>query len=178
MRLFAALPVPESFAAKIAALPRKIPGAVWAPPEDLHITLRFLGEVEENKAAQIAESLARIARPPFTVEIEGLGVFHKKSGSVLWAKVASARKLTALAADINAAVEKLGFEMPRIPYVPHITLARLKTARGLDACISGQGVRHSWQAKGFALMESGGESDGESGARYRIDHFFDFPQYR
>jgi 2'-5' RNA ligase len=178
-RLFAALPVPDSFAAKIAALPRRQLDAEWVPPEDLHITLRFLGEVEEGKAEEVRAALASIRKQPFPVEIEGLGAFHKKQGSVLWAGIASTRKLTALAADINLAVERLGFEMPRIPYVPHITLARLKSARGIDAYIEAQGrrLRHSWQAEGFALMESG-IPGGESGARYKIDSFFDFPQYR
>jgi 2'-5' RNA ligase len=175
-RLFAALPVPGAFAREAAALPRKGIDASWSAAADLHLTLRFLGEVPEESCAQVEEALARVRRPPFAVEIEGLGFFAKTGGAVLYAAVASTRKLTVLAADINAALAPLGFEMPRIPYVPHVTLARLAAARGLDPYIRRNGacLRGRWQAEGFALMQSG--APGPAG-RYRGVRFFDFPEY-
>jgi 2'-5' RNA ligase len=176
VRLFAALPVPAKIAAQLAALPRGgLDHARWSPPQDLHITLRFFGEAEEEKARELEEALARVRRAPFGVEIAGLGMFQKKDGAILWAAVASTRKLTALAADINEAAAPLGFEMPHVPYVPHITLARLAGSRAPEAYIktNGSRVRHNWQAQGFTLMQSGGSENG----RYLVRRPYDFPQY-
>lgn len=167
VRLFTALPVPAGTREVLQSLPRSGLDASWTPPDDLHITLRYLGPVPEDNLPAIGEALARVRRPSFHVEVQGLGTFNSGRQPVLWAAVQSARKLTALAGDINEVLAPLGFEMPNKPFTPHITLARLKQPKGLESWIGKHGSRVSarWQAESFTLYLSA-EPD-EQSRRYR-----------
>lgn len=155
IRLFVALPVPAPVSERLQALPRKGLDAHWTAADDLHITLRFLGEVQPGLLPAIGEALAKVRRPAFHVEMQGLGTFSGRR-PVLWAAVQSTRKLTALAGDINEVLAPLGFEMPNKPFRPHITLARLQQPKGLESWISRheKSVSASWQAVAFGLYRS------------------------
>ena len=167
MRLFTALPVPGEARAMLQSLPRSDLDARWTSSDDLHITLRYLGPVPEDSLPAIGEALARVRRPSFHVEVQGLGTFSGGRHPVLWAAVQSTRKLTALAGDINEALAPLGFEMPNKPFTPHITLARLNQPKGLESWIGKHERRVSarWQANSFTLYLSA-EPD-EQSRRYR-----------
>jgi 2'-5' RNA ligase len=125
-RLFVALPLPVQGARLLADLPRAGIDGKWSHPDDLHITLRFLGDLAPESLPDIKSALARVRRPPFGVEIAGLGFFDNKRGTVLYARVDSTRKMNALCGDITDALTPLGFDFSLRPFVPHITLARLK----------------------------------------------------
>ncbi len=167
IRLFAALTLPQSVKDTLTALPHKGLDARWSKADDMHITLRFLGEVDPAQLPDIKAALDRVRRAPFNIELGGLGAFQEGRQPVLWADVQSTRKLTALTAEINAALEPLGFEMPRKPFRPHVTLARLNKPQGLEAFQqkNSSKVRASWQAASFGLYLSAAPD--EKGSVYR-----------
>jgi len=173
LRLFVALSIPAAAARQLQDLPRKGIDANWTPSGDLHITLRFLGEVVESRLPEITEALERVRRPAFHVEMQGLGAFDGGRQSVLFAAVQSTRKLIALAGDINEVLARLGFEMPRKPFMPHVTLARLKDRRGLDAYVGrhGKQLQTSWQAASFGLYLSADPDEN----RRRYTQLAEFP---
>jgi 2'-5' RNA ligase len=166
-RLFVALPVSSKIEVQVAGLPRKGLDAKWNHPSDLHITLRFIGDIDRAQIDEVADALEKVRRPVFHVEASGFGFFDNPHQVVFWGGVGSGRKLNALVADINDAILPLGFEMPLRAYAPHITLARLKNRKGLDEYIKWHQsrLRDNWEARSFSLCLSG-EVDGE-GRRYR-----------
>ncbi len=102
----------------------------WVAPENLHLTLKFLGGVEEGKAAQVLAALEGLARMgAFYVRYVGLGAFPKPRGArVLWIGVAEgADRLTALAAWVEDHLRPLGFPPEDRPFSPHLTIGRLRT---------------------------------------------------
>ena len=161
LRLFTALPVPVDVRAMVDSSLRKGVEGLWTHPDDLHITLRFLGDVDACLLPEIIAALKRVRRPVFHVDIAGLGTFAGRRQTILWAGVQSTRKLTALAAKINEVLEPLGFEMPHKPYIPHMTLARLKNTQlkntqGLARYRREQetAMRFNWEADSFRLFRS------------------------
>lgn len=165
-RLFIALPVSPALKEQLCALPHKGLEARWTHPDDLHITLRFLGDIPAGQADEIRNLLPRIRRPSFNIEVAGMDYFQTGRQVILWAAVRSTRKLTALAADINEIMAPLGFEMPNKPYVPHVTIARMKRPAGLERYIGQHGahIKDSWTAEEFALYRSAAPD--EKGSRY------------
>ena len=101
----------------------------WQDEEQLHITLRFIGEVDRPLASDIADALAQIRASRFTLRINGTGRFERRSGGALWAGIEPKEPLAALAAKIERACQSVGLEPERRAYHPHITLARWKGRR-------------------------------------------------
>lgn len=166
-RLFVALPVPSGFISQLRELPYKGLEGKWNHKDDLHITIRFLGEVEENQIIDITDALNKVRRPQFSIEVSGLNVFDNKRQSILYANIASTKKLTTLCAEITDVLTPLGFDFGTRPYKPHITLIRLKNPHGIDKYINqhGKKINSSWRATGFKLMES--SSADEKGCHYK-----------
>ena len=156
IRLFTALIVPDDLKKTIANLPQqKIEGA-WTHPDDLHITIRFLGDVPVYRLESIQEVLSRVRRPPFNLCVRGLNVFENRRQAILYADVESTRKLTTLCADMTDRLTPLGFDFGTRPFVPHMTLARLKNHRNPDDFIRkhGRDVVAHWTVSGFHLFQS------------------------
>jgi 2'-5' RNA ligase len=100
------------------------------PPENWHLTLKFLGPTEEALLPQIASLLRPCAarRPPCLVELRGMGAFpHAGRPSVIWVGISGAEILVELAAELDAALAELGFAPERRPFAPHLTLLRVKS---------------------------------------------------
>jgi RNA 2',3'-cyclic 3'-phosphodiesterase len=129
IRLFVALPLPEAVAESLLALQSGVPGARWSTREQLHLTLRFIGEVDGRDANAIDEALAAISAPGFTLELKGVGAFGGKNPRALWAGVAPNQALIHLQRKIESAVQRLGFPAEMRKYTPHVTLARLRATR-------------------------------------------------
>mgnify|MGYP003394464162 CR=1 FL=1 len=163
LRLFTALPVSVRLSEQAATLPRGGLEAKWNKNDDLHITLRFLGEVEPERLPEIQEALARVRRPAFYVEVRGMDRFDQKREAILYAVIESTRQLNTLCAEIGEALTPLGFDFGTRPYVPHVTLARLKSWRDLDTYIAKneRKINDHWQATHFGLMQSTGLDEGE-----------------
>ncbi|MGQ0613059.1 MAG: RNA 2',3'-cyclic phosphodiesterase [Planctomycetaceae bacterium] len=135
MRAFFALPLPPELCEVLAARSRAVPGLRAQQPGTIHLTLRFLGEIEE--AGPLAEAVGPAARAfrPFDLELIGLGVFpHPGAARVLWAGVGGgAGEAIALAAAVEAALEPLGFPREARAFRPHVTLGRFPRPRRVPA---------------------------------------------
>ncbi|MBX9796038.1 RNA 2',3'-cyclic phosphodiesterase [Sphingomonas sp.] len=131
-RLFIGLCPPPPIRARLLAIMGGVPGARWQDDAQLHLTLRFIGEVDGRVAADIADLLATIHAPAPKVAIRGVGAFDRKGRpDAIWAGVAPAAPLAALHRKIDHLLVRLGLAPEGRAFVPHITLARL--ARGADA---------------------------------------------
>lgn len=127
MRLFIAIELPDHCKRGLGELRAAIPGVRWVPAEQIHLTLAFLGEVDEETSGRLAAALARIQAPPFTLSCTGTGCFpNRHRPRVLWVGVNPDPGLTGLAAMIHDAVLACGIAQEERPFSPHLTLARLK----------------------------------------------------
>ena len=131
MRLFVGLPLPDTVRAALARLSGGIPGARWLDPASHHVTLRFLGDLDEVEATDVDAALARIAAPGFTLRIHGVGRFGtRKAPSTLWAGVERAPPLAFLKDKVDRAAVAAGLAPDDRKFAPHVTLARLRNAPG------------------------------------------------
>ncbi len=134
IRLFAALALPDAVRERLALVRAPLPGARWVPPENMHVTLRFIGEVEPPTAAEIDDVLSRIAAPPFDIRLAGLGTFGSRGRvRTLWAGVEISEPLARLQAKIEAACVRAGLPPERRKFHAHVTLARCKDVREAPA---------------------------------------------
>ena len=127
IRLFVGLELPETARQMLHALGGGVPGARWIEPENMHMTLRFIGNVSDDSIADIDEALTRVRAPAFELEIAGLGEFSRgRRPAMIWAGVRPAPALMDLQRRIEASVVKAGFPPEGRRFTPHVTLARLK----------------------------------------------------
>lgn len=168
-RLFVALPVASALVAQAEALPRTLAGARWLPGAALHVTLRFLGDVEPEQEDQAMAALARVRKKPFHVEVKGLDFFDQPGDAVLYAAVESVRNVTDLCARVGDVLTPLGFDFGARPYVPHVTLARLPGVALLPKYIknNSKSTICSWVANSFGLYVSRGNAAPSGGYEER-----------
>ncbi len=127
-RLFTGLELPAEIGFRLSLLRGGLPGARWVEPENYHITLRFIGDIEEPVAAEVADALGRIDRSAFELSLDGLGAFGNNRPHVVWAGVTPEAALTDLQAEQERMMQRLGLPPEGRRYTPHVTLARLKGA--------------------------------------------------
>ena len=140
MRLFVAINVPADIREKITAARQKLAdtGADvrWVVPENLHITLKFLGEVEDARAAEILERITRAAAqvPVFPLEIEGFDRLPPRGPvRVIMSRVLSPdQRITKLHRLVDSAIGGMGLPMDTRVLVPHLTLGRVSSNHGLN----------------------------------------------
>jgi RNA 2',3'-cyclic 3'-phosphodiesterase len=135
VRLFVALEIPaavrENFANFMNQLRLLAPQSRWVRPENLHATLKFIGEVPAENLGTIRTALAAVRSPQaVTIDFRGLGFFpNEKHPRVFWAGMEASPNLKTLASDIERAMEKLGIPREQRPFSPHLTLARFEPPR-------------------------------------------------
>lgn len=135
-RLFVALRPPAAIRAQLSAAMGDVPQARWQDDEQLHLTLRFIGEVDRPQAEDVAAALGRVRADPFTVAIAGVGRFEKGGRTdAIWAGVAPREPLADLHTRVDRALGQAGIEPDRRAYLTHITLARLSRAAGVEPAI-------------------------------------------
>lgn len=128
-RLFVAAPLPEAVTLRLAALAGGVPGARWVPAQNMHVTLRFIGDVDGREASDIAAVLAEVEAAAFTMAIEGVDIFGgRRDARVLYAGVAPREPLKRLRDKIEAALQRAGLAAEERKFHPHVTLARLRGA--------------------------------------------------
>jgi RNA 2',3'-cyclic 3'-phosphodiesterase len=135
MRLFIALDIPEEIRARLTEFVDHVrllaPDARWTKPESLHVTLKFIGELKEERLDEIKQSLTSIKAKPFEVKFEGIGYFPpNRSPRVFWAGVHATNDLPQLATAIDQKLAQLGIEREEKAYHPHLTLARAGSGPG------------------------------------------------
>ncbi|SRR6266481_1694835 len=133
MRVFVALDIPGEIRARIAEYVERVrgyaPGARWVKPESLHVTLKFVGEVNAPLLRQMKDALRPVKASPFEVKFEGIGYFPgPKSARVFWAGIDAPDSLAYLASSIDGQLQPLGVTPEKAAYRPHLTLARAGTA--------------------------------------------------
>lgn len=125
-RLFVALRPPPPIRTLLLDAMEGLPGARWQEDEQLHVTLRFIGEVDRRQAEDIATALSRIAAPAPTARLDGAGTFDKRGRiDTLWARVVPVEPLAALHRKVDQALARAGVAADPRRYLPHVTLARL-----------------------------------------------------
>jgi RNA 2',3'-cyclic 3'-phosphodiesterase len=144
IRLFAALRPPSAVRDALADLMDGVPGARWQDDEQLHLTLRFIGEVDERQADDLAAALAGIAAPAPTMALSGVGSFGDRGRPhSLWAGVAPRDPLTHLHRKVDQACVRAGVAPERRAFLPHITVARLSRGLGERDAIEAWLARHA-----------------------------------
>jgi 2'-5' RNA ligase len=133
MRVFVALDIPGEIRARIAEYVERVrgyaPDARWVKPESLHVTLKFVGEVNDALLQQIKTSLTSVKGRPLEMKFEGIGYFPgPKSARVFWAGIDAPDSLAQLASSIDGQLQPLGAAAEKAAYRPHLTLARAGTA--------------------------------------------------
>jgi 2'-5' RNA ligase len=130
MRLFVALDLPWSLRERLWLLSGAgIPGARWVPAENMHLTLRFIGETPGHRAEDVDEALAALRARSFAVTLAGIGTFGKGGRTTsLWVGVERNPQLDHLQNKIEIALQRCGLEPERRRFQPHVTLARLDNA--------------------------------------------------
>lgn len=137
IRLFVALRPPPAVRDALADLMEGVPGARWQDDEQLHLTLRFVGEVERPVAEDLAAALAAVHAPSPTISLAGVGTFGSKGrADTLWAGVAPPEPLHHLYAKVEQACTRAGLPPDRRAYHPHITVARTPRSLGSSAEVS------------------------------------------
>ncbi len=132
MRLFVALEIPSAVRENLAVFLDSLRGISkeprWVRPGNIHVTLKFLGEVEEAKVGAIRNALKEMrCEQAITLNFRGLGFFpNEKHPRVFWAGIEASANLKILAADIDGAMDKLGIPREKRPFSPHLTLARFE----------------------------------------------------
>ncbi len=101
-------------------------GAKWVDPGNFHLTLRFIGEIAEDVAADVDEALSRINAPRFVLQLAGTGVFGGNKPRQLWVGVERHPELVRLRDRIEQALLRVGLEPEQRKFAPHVTLARLR----------------------------------------------------
>jgi 2'-5' RNA ligase len=123
-RLFVAIRPPEVIRDLLIDAMSDSPELRWVSDDNLHLTLRFIGEVERPLADDLALALGRIRSDPFEIGFSSVGIFERRSGGALWAGVQPKAPIAALAAKVERACVAAGLEPEHRAYHPHVTLAR------------------------------------------------------
>src|SRR5215467_4464421 len=133
MRLFIAVDLPDNVRQQLGHIQQALrpltDSARWVAPESIHITLKFLGEVPEKQIENVDSALAGLSWKPFTVTVRGVGFFPgNRSPRVFWAGL-EAPTMKDMAEEVDARMERLGFDKEKRAFRPHITLARARDNR-------------------------------------------------
>jgi 2'-5' RNA ligase len=157
-RLFTALEIPRDASLSLTLLRGGLPGARWIDPENYHLTLRFIGDVEGHVADEVANTLDRVRRTAFNLALSGVGAFGSKKPHSIYAGVTASPDLIALQAEIERICQRLGLPADPRKFVPHVTIARLRNSSVLDVAeyLSARGnfATMPFRVGRFVLMSS------------------------
>ncbi len=125
-RLFVAVELPGELRRRMVAIQTGVERVKWVPEDNIHLTLRFIGEVAEDVAGDAADALTTVRAPPFPLTVDGAGHFEsRRRVRALWLGIERSDALITLRDRIESALVRTGLEPERRKYKPHITIARL-----------------------------------------------------
>jgi 2'-5' RNA ligase len=125
-RIFTGLEIPQSVADGLAMYRGGLPGARWIDPENYHLTLRFIGDVDDGTTREVASLLGRVRRTPFELRFDALSSFGGRRPRAVIATLAQTPALMELHAEHERLMQRVGLEPEGRKYTPHVTLARLR----------------------------------------------------
>ncbi len=131
-RLFTALEIPAEVGASLSMLRGGLPGARWIDPEHYHLTLRFIGDIDDSMAQEIALMLSRVRRLSFELRLDGLTSFGGRRPRAVVATAARTQQLFELQGEHERLMQRVGLEPEGRKYTPHVTLARLRDSSSHD----------------------------------------------
>lgn len=172
IRLFAAIAIPGDIAEGLIRRQQGLPGARWRTPEQMHITLRFVGEVTQDVAADLDAELSRVAAEPFDLALAGAGSFGEgHEVRAVWAGVEDSEPLRRLAARCETAARRAGVKAEGRNFKPHVTLAYLRRAADpgrVGAWVQGHNLLRSppFRVDRFGLYSSWTSPEG---SRYELE---------
>ena len=143
IRSFLAIELPKLILKKIEEVQRDLRSTRadvrWVNPEKIHLTLKFFGNIEESRIDPIFKSIEEPIRntPPYSIEVKGVGAFPQlRNPRVIWIGLVNGKEiLTSFQKQIEAQLEKIGFQTENRPFHPHLTLGRMKSSRGREEMV-------------------------------------------
>jgi RNA 2',3'-cyclic 3'-phosphodiesterase len=157
-RLFVAIRPPASVRALLLGAMGGVSGARWQSEDQLHLTLRFIGEVDRHRAGDIHAALGAVHHAPFEIALNRIGAFERRGqAEAVWAGVTPQEPLKALHNKVDAALTRVGVPPDQRAFLPHVTLARLKRSSGPVGNLlehSGGLTSPPFAVDHFALFES------------------------
>jgi 2'-5' RNA ligase len=127
-RIFTGLEIPPAIGRDLAMMRGGLPGARWIDPENYHVTLRFIGDVDDMLAHEVASMLGRVRRTEFELRFDGLSSFGGRRPRALVATLAQTQALMDLRAEHERLMQRVGLDAEGRKYTPHVTLARLRAS--------------------------------------------------
>ncbi len=131
IRLFVGLALPEAVRTRLAGICAGLPGVRWVGAENLHVTVRFIGDIDEGIADEIHDALSQLRSPRFCLEFSGVGTFGAgRRPHTLWAGIVREPALMHLHDKVESALVRTGLPPEPRKFTPHVTLARLREPPG------------------------------------------------
>jgi 2'-5' RNA ligase len=157
-RLFTGLEIPKEVAQSLSLLRGGLPGARWIDPENYHITLRFIGDIDDRLAHEIASLLDGVRRRSFEVRFGNLMSFGGRKPRAVVVAIEPIQALVELQSELERLMQRLGLEPEGRKFIPHVTLARLResSSRDVAAYLSTRGpvFGASFRVSRFVLFSS------------------------
>jgi 2'-5' RNA ligase len=157
-RLFTGVEIPPAVSRTLAMMRGGLPGARWIDPENYHLTLRFIGDIDDALAHEIVGMLGRVYRQAFALRLDGLTSFGGRKPRAVVAAVAPVAPLMELQAEHDRLLQRLGLEPEGRKYTPHVTLARLRdsSSRQVAEYLAARGHYRSsaFEVSRFVLFSS------------------------
>jgi len=163
-RLFTGLEIPAGLANDLALLRGGLSGARWIDVENYHLTLRFIGDIDDKTAYDVASALETVRREPFTVRLEELGSFGGDRPRAIVARAKPSQALVELQAEQERLMRRIGIPPEARKFTPHVTLARLRGASTLAVAdylaMRGGFFGRTFEAERFVLFSSRASTGG------------------
>ena len=163
-RLFTGIEIPHAVRQQLSALRGGLLGARWIDEENYHLTLRFMGDIDETYAHSVADELARVVRPSLCVTLDNLSTFGGDRPRAIIARAQANPQLAALQTEHERIIRRVGLPAETRKFVPHVTLARLRStsSNAVANYLSSRGlfVALSFQVERFVLYSSRASTGG------------------
>ena len=173
-RLFAGIVIPEDIAVNLSMLAGGVHGARWIDRENYHLTLRFMGDIQNGTANELVAALDTVDQTGFTLELSGAGYFGSTKPRALWVGIQTSPELSELQARVERLCQQLSFAPEQRKFTPHITLARIKGRVSLDE-VEHFVARHTgFRSRPFAVesFELFSSRPSKGGGPYVIEHSY------
>jgi 2'-5' RNA ligase len=172
-RLFTALEIPAELGVGLSFMRGGLPGATWIDPENYHITLRFIGDVDDRTADEVVHELSRVKRSTFDVTVAGLESFGAGKPHSVFATVRPSAALSELQAEEERLMRRIGLPPEPRRFTPHVTLARCKGAMPRDVAtwlaLRGGFPAHTFRPERVVLYSS---KSSRGGGPYLVEEMF------